>query len=107
VQISLPEGGFTVADNVWVKTVKVGGDIKYDVIINECKLSKATDFTKRQKQFIKDIGKPEIEFKTRSKKPIMNRVIPQGSVINIKSYIKTSGNGKFDELDDILVKKIK
>lgn len=108
MQINLPNGGFTVADNVWVKTIDDGfGGFKYHVIINEVKLSKATDFTKRQKEFINDIGNPNVEFLTRSKKPEISEKIPQNSKINIKSYIRTSGNGTPNDLKDLLIEKIK
>lgn len=107
VQIRLPDGGFTVADNVWIKKIDDGfGGFDYDVIVNECKLSKATDFTARQKQFINKIGEPDVEFKLRSKK-FIEEGFEQDIDLNIKSYIRTSGSGTADKLDDILVEKIK
>ena len=107
VQIRLPDVGFTVADNVWIKKIDDGfGGFDYDVILNECKLSKSTNFTTRQKQFIKKIGEPDVEFKLRSKK-FIEEGFDQDINLNIKSYIITSGSGAADKLDDVLIEKIK
>jgi hypothetical protein len=108
VQINLPNGGFTVADNVWIKTVRdTRGRIQsYDVIINEIKLSPQTVFTKRQREFIDAIGKPDVKFTLRNKK-FAKEGFDQNIEFNIKSYIRTSGNGTADKLDDLIIKKIK
>ena len=48
VQINLPNGGYTVVDDVWFKKVTIGDEVVLEFIINETKLSKVTDYTKRQ-----------------------------------------------------------
>ena len=107
VQINLPNGGNTVADNVWLKKVydEFGG-LSYEVIVNETKLSRSTDFTKRQKQFIADIGKPDSKFTLRNTKFKDKFDLDQGIELNVKTYIKTTGNGKFDDLSGLDVLKI-
>ncbi|MBC8884042.1 hypothetical protein H9X57_14020 [Flavobacterium piscinae] len=107
VQINLPTGGFTIADNVWIKTVKVGDEIRYDVIVNEVKLSKATDFTKRQNEFIEAIGKQDSKFKLRNTKFTEEYDLPQGTELNIKTYIKTYSKDSNDLTNNLDFEKIK
>jgi len=109
VQINLPDGGFIVADNVWVKTIQKRRGKSYEVIINECKLSSETNFTNRQKQFLKKIGNLDDGemFTIRSKKDKITQVIPAGSEIKIKSYIRTSGFKNPYKISNLEPKKVK
>ena len=68
---------------------------------------KKTKLTKRQNEFIEAIGKPDVKFTTRSKKKEIADIIPQGSEISIKTYIRTSGDGTVNNPDNLIIEKIK
>jgi len=107
LQINLPNGGFTVADNVWVKIIEDDfGGFKYDVIINEVKLSSKIPFTKRQNEFIEAIGKTDSKFTLRNTK-FFKDGFEQGIPLNVKAYIKTNTQGKPNVLDNLDITKIK
>lgn len=101
VQIRIPgtQGGFTTMDNVWIKKMKdpVTGKEYLEAIVNECKLSKDSPFTKRQLEFEKALDDSKSYFDLRNTKyqrvdNASDRIL-QNTEIRVKTYIKTVGEG--------------
>lgn len=93
LQINLPNGGYMIADNAWVKQINVGGQVQFEVILNECKLSSAAPWTTRQTELLNSLNGGNITFTSRSVKAEIANVIPQNSTIKIKTVVKTEGTG--------------
>ena len=94
VQLKTSSGDYFIADEVYIKYNNTTG--KYDVVINEIKIDDGTPFTKRQNEFLRDLRNGQVEFELRNIKydgTQGNPNIPQGSIFNIKSMIKTAGDG--------------
>lgn len=61
-----------------------------EVIINETKLSKATDFSSNQKEFVNLVKEGiKTDFVTRSARSELEDILPQGSKIEVKGITKT------------------
>ena len=93
LQINLPNGGYMIADNAWVKQINVGGQVQFEVILNECKLSSAAPWTTRQTELLNSLNGGNITFTSRSAIKRITDVIPKNSTIKIKTVVKTEGLG--------------
>lgn len=91
VQVSLPDGKHFITDNLRFKTVEgKSGETIVEVIINETKLSKATDFSSNQKEFVNLVKEGiKTDFVTRSARSELEDILPQGSKIEVKGITKT------------------
>lgn len=93
VQIRLPDGRYTVADNVWWKRVNDGaGGFKYEIVVNETKLSSNAPFTANQIDFENLVKTGNTNFTLRSKK-FTDDGLPQNAQLEVKAYVKTIGDG--------------
>ncbi|PZR29956.1 MAG: hypothetical protein DI535_00170 [Citrobacter freundii] len=93
VQLKTSTGDYFVADEVYVRFNSGTG--KYDVVINEVKISGSTAFTTRQNQFLADLRNGTVDFELRSTKfgpPSLDN-IPQGVTFNVKAVVKSAGDG--------------
>jgi len=96
VQIKLPDGTYFVADNVWYKSKVVNGEVRYDLVINETKLSTDAPFTQRQGTFLSQLSQnpPNVNFELRSVKFGDDAVpFPAGAKLDVQAYLKTVGDG--------------
>ncbi len=104
VQIRLPNGKYIVADNVWWKRVSDGsGGFKYEVVVNESKLSPNAPFSQNQISFANYLSTGNINFTLRSTKFAPD--FPQNALIEVKSYVNTVSNGSTG-LDNYSVIKV-
>ena len=90
----MPREGWVVLDNVWVKTIEnADRTLTFNLYINETKLNLTTALSERQTQFLDALRAGTTQFTTRSVKKEILEVIPQNSIVNIKSFVKTMSNG--------------
>jgi hypothetical protein len=102
LQIALPNGNWTVLDDVFVETIKdaSGIPIGYKLLVNETKLSKLADLSINQKEFLKLLKEGTTNFSTRSlSKSLGTSTLAQGTEVTIEKYIKTMGNGVEEAID--------
>lgn len=91
VQIKLPNGGYMVADDMWYKEVAPN---RYEVVINESKLSSTAPFTTNQNTLLTELANGNSGFELRNVKFASEAVsLPQGSILEIKAFVKTVGDG--------------
>ncbi|MBL7744127.1 MAG: hypothetical protein JNN00_11680 [Chitinophagaceae bacterium] len=91
VQINLPNGKYMVADNVWWKEVNINGQQKFEIVVNESKLSDAAPFSINQVEFKNQILSGTTNFTLRNTK--FNPDFPQNAQLVVKSYVNTVSNG--------------
>ncbi len=92
VQMRTSDGSNFVADQVYIRMNEVTG--KFDVVINEVKLSDAAPFTQNQQKFLLDLQSGMSDFELRNiSKTYLGNTIPQGSVFQVKAMVKTVGDG--------------
>jgi hypothetical protein len=89
VQIKLPDNTWAIADNVWYKANPATG--KFDIVINETKLSGAAPFSNNQQKLMDELAKGNTSFTLRSTK--FGQTFPGGSQLNVESMVKTVGTG--------------
>ena len=101
LQIHLPQGGYMVLDDVFVKEIRnLNNEITgYKLFCNETKLSKAADLTGKQKDLKKALTNGTTNFNTRSKLSEINKILPQATEVTIEKWVKTLGNGVADAKD--------
>ncbi len=92
LQLNLAGGGYVILDNVWAKTVTINGQLVKEIIVNENKLAALTKLSKRQTQFLNEISSNP-NFSIRSTLPEFELIAPKNSIVRIKSFIKTAGDG--------------
>ena len=109
LQLKLPNGGFTVIDDVFVKEVKdiiSNKTVGFELILSETKLSSLSPFTIRQNEFIKALQTNTTEFITRSKKSEAIDIFKQqGTKVTIKKYLKVIGDGS-ENISNIKIETI-
>ncbi|MFD2918883.1 hypothetical protein ACFS6H_04115 [Terrimonas rubra] len=88
VQIKLPDGSYMVADNVWYKSV---GPNRYEIVVNETKLSSNAPFTTNQINFTNQVSTGNTNFTLRSSRFGQN--FPQNAQLEVKAYVNTIGDG--------------
>ena len=93
VQILMPNGDYIVADNVWWKQVDDGaGGVKFEIVVNETKLSSNSPFTKNQEAFKNMVINGTTNFTLRTSK-FERREFPKNAQLELKAYVNTIGNG--------------
>ncbi len=105
VQIKLSNGNYTVADNVWWKRTDINGQPKYEIVVNESKISSTAPFSNNQIEFKNQVINGNTTFILRSNKFALEG-FPQNAQLEVKAYINTVGNGTTD-ISNYIVTKIK
>ena len=93
VRVNLPSGKVMVADNIWWKKISDGiGGEKFEIVVNESKLSPSSPLTANQTEFLNSLTTPGIEYSLGTSK-FAAEGMPKNATIVVKSFVTTVGDG--------------